>query len=77
MNLTSIRSITLLFASATLLSFSPSRAEVAMVDLKAAAEKGSPEAQYKLGLAHRKGEGVKKALFMPTGSPCRRISPRD
>lgn len=31
-----------------------------MVDLKAAAEKGSAEAQYKLGLAHRKGEGVKK-----------------
>ena len=31
-----------------------------MVDLKAAAEKGSAEAQYKLGLAHGKGEGVKQ-----------------
>ena len=31
-----------------------------MADVRAAAEKGSAEAQYKLGLAHRKGEGVKK-----------------
>ena len=60
MNLPSIRSITLVFASAALLSFPSAWAEVAEVDVKAAAEKGSAEAQYKLGLAHRKGEGVKK-----------------
>lgn len=29
-----------------------------MVDVKAAAEKGSAEAQYKLGLTYRKGDGV-------------------
>ena len=60
MKLTSIRSIALVFASAALLSLPSAWAEVAVVDVKAAAERGSAEAQYKLGLAHRKGEGVKK-----------------
>jgi TPR repeat protein len=46
--------------AAVLLSFPNARAAEALGELNAAAENGSAEAQYKLGLAYQKGDGVGK-----------------